>query len=395
MKVVGAEIFPLCIPFVNSFEHAGGTRGHSDSIVVKLYGEDGAIGYGEGIARPYVTGETVAGCLEHMQRVLWPVVQDSDFPELRICDDPLLSLAPIESVPPDPDDDRIIAWHGARAAFETALIDVLLKRQGLSLSEVLRPRRPVVTYSAVIGLGSIEQSCRTAERCRQHGLTDYKCKIGREDIRPRLQRIRKVIGRKASLRLDANCAFDSDSAAAALAGLDRFNVTCIEQPTPRIDEQSLADLQRSIAMPLMADESLVTVADSRRLIAAGACRWFNLRVAKCGGVVNVLHIARLATAAGTRLQIGCQVGETAILSAMGRHLAAHLGQVEFVEGSYGSRLLERDIAEPEVCFGAGGRARLIRGCGIGVHVDEALLRKYTTRILSLGSCRPGGGRGAA
>lgn len=145
----------------------------------------------------------------------------------------------------------------------------------------------------------------------------------------------------------------------------------------------------------MADESLVTVADSRRLIAAGACRWFNLRVAKCGGVTNVLRIARLATAAGIRLQIGCQVGETAILSAMGRHLAAHLGQVEFVEGSYGSLLLAEDIAEPEVRFGAGGRAPLIRGPGIGVHVNDALLRKHTTGILSLGTGGRSVGRSAA
>ena len=395
MKIIGAEIFPLCIPFVSSFQHAEGVRAHSDSIVVKLYGADGSTGYGEGIARPYVTGETVAGCLQHMQRVLWPAVRDSDFPELVVFDDPLLSLAPIETVLPDPHDDRIIAWHGARAAFETALIDMLLRRQNLALSEVLRPRRPVVIYSAVIGLGSIEQSCRIAERYRQHGLTDYKCKIDREDIGPRLQRIRRVIGRKASLRLDANCAFEADSAAAALAGLDRFNITCIEQPTPRIDERSLADLQRSMVIPLMADESLVTIADGHHLIAAGACRWFNLRVAKCGGVINVLRIARLAAPAGIRLQIGCQVGETAVLSAMGRHLAAHLGQVEFVEGSYGSLLLAQDIAEPEVCFGTGGRAPLIRGHGIGVQVNDALLRKYATRVVSLGVPDASVGRGAA
>ena len=384
MKIIGAELFPLHLPFVSEFQHAKKTRAHSDSIIVKLHADDGSTGYGEAVARPYVTGETVPTSLQHMQCTLWPAVRSYDYPEIKICDDPVQSLAPIERSLPDPRDGRVIAWHGARAGFETALVDLLLKRQGLCLSEVLRPRRPVITYSGVIGLGSIEHSRQIAKRYRRHGLTDYKCKVTEENFDSRLFEIRRIIGANASLRVDANCAFDPIAAVDILNGLERFKLVCIEQPTPRIDEHKLAKLQQSVALPIMADESVVTVEDANRLIAAGACRWFNLRVAKCGGLVNVLRIARLATAAGIRFQIGCQVGETAILSAVGRHLAAHLAQAEFVEGSYGTALLTQDIAEPDVTFGVEGKAPLIHGPGTGLHVEDAVLRKYATQILCLG-----------
>ena len=127
--------------------------------------------------------------------------------------------------------------------------------------------------------------------------------------------------------------------------------------------------------------------DAARLIAAGACPWFNLRIAKCGGVVNCLRIARLAGAVGIRFQIGCQVGETALLSAMGRHLAAHLAQAEFVEGSYGTALLQQDIADG-VTFGRGGRADLIHGPGTGIAVREDIVRKFAVRSLVLGDLSP-------
>jgi len=385
MKISGMEIFPLHLPFVTAFQNTGQYRAHSDSIIIKLYADDGSTGYGEAIARPLVTGETVPTCIQHMQCVLWPAVRTYDYPEIALSDDPLQSLTPIERSLPDPCDGRVIAWHGARAAFETALIDLLLKRQRMSVYDVLRPRRPVITYSGVIGLGTIEYAREIARRYRRLGMTDYKCYVMEEDIELRLYEIRTIIGPEASLRLDANCAFDVAFAGVALSGLERFNVVCIEQPTHRIDEYSLARLEQSLCAPIMADESLVTVEDSRRLIAAKACGWFNLHIAKCGGLVNVLRIAHLATAAGIRFQIGAQLGETAILSAVGRHLAAHLAQAEFVEGSYGTALLIQDIAESDVAFGAGGKAPLIHGPGIGIDVKDSILHKYATQILSLGS----------
>jgi muconate cycloisomerase len=133
----------------------------------------------------------------------------------------------------------------------------------------------------------------------------------------------------------------------------------------------------------MVDESLVTLADADALIAAGAVDYFNVRVSKCGGVYRSLEMARRASATGIRLQVGAQVGETAILSAAGRHLAAYLDTVDFVEGSFGTLLLTEDISADPVKFAHKGEAPVLTGPGLGVRVVSEKLAKYARRTVEL------------
>jgi muconate cycloisomerase len=94
-------------------------------------------------------------------------------------------------------------------------------------------------------------------------------------------------------------------------------------------------------------------------------------------------MAELAATAGIGIQLGCQVGETAILSAAGRHVAAHLNGLRFVEGSYGTHILAEDIAEEDVVFGHGGIAPVLTGHGLGISVREDRLVKYAADIISM------------
>ena len=70
----------------------------------------------------------------------------------------------------------------------------------------------------------------------------------------------------------------------------------------------------------------------------------------------------------------CEV--SGILSAAGRHVAAYLENLRFVEGSYGAHLLVEDISEEDVVFGSGGNAPVLTGAGLGITVREELLDKY-------------------
>ena len=326
MKIVGATCFALRIPFVEAFGHSASVRSRSDSVVVRLTADDGAVGYGEGLPRPYVTGETVETCVDHIAHCLWPAIAEFDFPALTPGPDPVRVLAPVDRALPDGEANGVVAWHAARAACELALIDVLLQHQKLSLGEILRPKRTAVTYSGVITGGSVDNAVRLARVCVEYGLQAIKIKIDREGACDRVAAVREAVGPSVSLRVDANCAYTPDEAIATLAALAPFDVACAEQPIPRGDPAALARVRSRSPIPIMADESLVTLSDAEALIAAGACDFFNLRVSKCGGVVRTLAIARLAARAGLRMQLGCQVGESAILSAAGRHVAAHLDQ---------------------------------------------------------------------
>jgi muconate cycloisomerase len=133
----------------------------------------------------------------------------------------------------------------------------------------------------------------------------------------------------------------------------------------------------------MVDESLVTTADADALIEAKAADFFNIRVSKCGGLAPSLAIALRACEVGIGVQVGSQVGETSILAAAGRHLAAALVDVAFVEGSFGTLLLTEDISVDSVRFGHRGEAPLLTGPGLGVRVVEERLRRHAAMIRHL------------
>lgn len=372
MKIISACIYELNIPFVESFSHSLQDRSHSDSIVVELITDGGASGFGEGVPRPYVTGETTKTSIAHIKDVLLPAVIGTELGDIELCS----ALATIDELLPDRSTDGIVAWNASRCAVELALVDLLFSSRSVSVNTILRPRSPDVIYSGVISSGPMAKVEKIALRCREAGFPHVKVKVtGCEDA-DRIAMVRDIMGPSVSIRLDANGAFNTNTAAQFLTSIAQYNIECIEQPIPRVDPTELATLRSASPIPLMADESIVTVGDADELIAAGAVDYFNLRVSKCGGLHNTLHIAQLAKEAGIKLQLGCQVGETAILSAAGRHIAAHLDSIRFVEGSYGIHLLTEDLAEEPVMFGPGGKASVLTGPGFGITIRKELLHKH-------------------
>ena len=392
MKIVAADLFSLKIPFVEAFAHSAYDRTYSDSIVVRLEAADGTVGYGETVARPYVTGETVDGCLRFMANVLWPAVRQQDYAIVPKTVDKIEGgldwLKGIAATLPrnaaeSCTDKSVIAWNAARAGWELALVDCLLKSAGRSLAHLLPPKRSTVTYSGIITTGSIDQAVKIAKRFQQFGMSHLKVKITGTDDCDRIAAIRSAVGVDPSIRLDGNSAYTVESAIATCQDLAKFDIDSAEQLIPRSDPTALAQVQAAAPIPQMADESLITMADAQALISAQACQGFNLRLAKCGGLAQTIAIAQLAEAAGIHLQVGCQVGETAILSAAGRHLAAWLPQVAFVEGSFGKLLLSEDVSRTPVQFGYQGKAPILRRPGLGVDVQDEVLATYADQTIHL------------
>ena len=136
-------------------------------------------------------------------------------------------------------------------------------------------------------------------------------------------------------------------------------------------------------LPVMADESLVTLEQARQLIDQRACDYFNIRLSKCGGITGSLAIAKLAQQAGIKIQVGAQVGETGILSAAGRMFAAHLPALEFAEGSFGAWLLTEDVTFEDVSFGYAGIAPLLRTRGLSVTVKDETLERLAVEKIEL------------
>lgn len=385
LRIRHLQVYPLAIPLRVKFRHAAATRTMADPVVVRLTaGSPYAhhAGYGDTLARPYVTGETAETVSDDVLRLFGPLLRELDagsFAEtLEFAND--LPFA---------DEGRCVT--AARAAVELALIDLagrVFKRRAADLAgwlELPKFHTPgclaTTRYTGMV----VGDTARTqlwslrAQRC--YGLRGYKIKIAVEGWEAKLERTHRILGGPirrgvATLRADANGAWTFDQACEALPVLERFGVCALEQPLPPSEDAALPELAERTRMDLIADESLVTPEDAQRLIDAGGVRVLNVRVAKNGGLMPALQIARLALSAGLDVQLGCLVGETSILSAAGAAFLEICPRVRFAEGAFGGYLMRDDVTRRRVRFGRGGRMQPLTGFGLGVDVDEAKLERY-------------------
>jgi muconate cycloisomerase len=362
------------------FEHAPAARRTSAGFLVRLELADGSVGWGEGIPRPHLTGETLESALGIIR---------SEYAARLTGKDPL-GQEPVEDGP-------IVhnaAWGGCELAYLDAVgkaersraADVLAARLGLRRHRLLR------RISGVLSAGSTPTVRRRLRLMRVVGFRDYKLEVGRDAARDeanltechrqlaRGQRRRRGPTRR-TLRVDANGAWTVEEAVERCAALARYGVLAVEQPLAKGNEAALADLRRRTSVPIMLDESLLTLRQAERLVHGGQVDLFNIRLTKNGGLVQGLKLAMLAHHLGLDFQLGCLVGETGVLSAAGRAFLELQGmRVRFAEGSYGRFLLRQDVTRERMTFGYGGFVRPMAGPGLGVHVQPDRVRRVARRV---------------
>ena len=378
-----AQLFALDIPFQLAITHASHTRTASDSVVLCLETSEGVIGYGEAVPRPYVTGETVDSVMNSLEQHISDQLVGRSIPSWQ--EGTQLPLPDIDSLLPPPHlNPNIVAGNAAQAAVELALLDCVTTAASRSLSAVLPEGSSSVIYSGMLPTLSDDRALQLARMQRAYGITRIKVKVGDEGDVNRVRLLREELGPNFELYVDANCAWTVDEAAQRINQMTVSGISLVEQPIPRGDVKGLARLREQISIPLMVDESLITLADAHELIEAQACDIFNIRISKCGGLANCVRLAQLAEEAGLQYQLGAHVGETAILSAAGRHLGLALSDARYVEGSSGGFLLSEDVSTTPLQFEPGGKGQPLSGPGLGVDVDPSRLRRLSCQHRTIG-----------
>jgi L-Ala-D/L-Glu epimerase / N-acetyl-D-glutamate racemase len=375
------------IPLKKPIRHASHARTETENIVVRCVLSDRSIGHGEGVPREYVTGESAESALS--------LLKQTDLAgQLSNCSDFLHALAMIERLQLSsvPGDDRGCQGNAARCALELALLDAYGRALGEPLSEVtkylapdLYQFQPSVRYSGAITSAKGLKARFAAWKMRFYGFKQLKVKVGFEgyDDASRLLSIRRRVGKKIDLRVDANEAWKPGEVVERIRELEPANISSVEQPVAHADIGCLADVRKQVHTPIMLDESLCGRIDAERVIHDGLCDLFNLRLSKCGGFIPSLRLAQLAKQHGLGYQLGCQIGESAILSAAGRHFACSVAGLRYLEGSYDRHLVREALGEENLTFGWGGRAPALPGIGLGFHVDAAALERVTLRAEAL------------
>ena len=383
MQVVSFEIRQVELPFRMAFRHARKARRTSASLFVRCTLANGTVGYGEALPRPYVTGETAAGSFDLLAGLILPFLLGRDFTDFASVENFCEALYPAlaAQVPGLPRH-----FGAACCAAELSLLDAFGHHFNRSLhtgaADGLR-------CSGVISSGSPLSVLGLALRYRSAGLPSVKLKVGTSCDRLNARLCRLALGRRVGLRADANAVWTPALAARIIPPLRHAGIEWIEQPLPAADLDAMARLHRETGARLIADESLRDMRDAEAIAAAGACQAFNIRISKCGGFFQSLRIARLARERGIALQVGCQVGESAILAAAGLALARRLQPLLCFEGCFGTWLLREDVTPRPFRFGPGGvPPEPIAASGLGIEVDPRVLERHTLRKLSIRALAP-------
>lgn len=155
----------------------------------------------------------------------------------------------------------------------------------------------------------------------------------------RVEAVRDALGPGGAIRVDANGAWDVDTAVSHIRQLDKAagGLEYVEQPCATIEE--LAAVRRLVDVRIAADESIRRAEDPRRVAVAGAA---DIAVIKCAPLGGVRRSLQIAEAAGLPCVISSAL-ETSVGLAAQLALAGALPELDFACGLGTLSLLDGDI----------------------------------------------------
>jgi o-succinylbenzoate synthase len=182
--------------------------------------------------------------------------------------------------------------------------------------------RDTVPVNALVDRAPVDPGALT-------GFPGVKVKVGRTDPRDDLDlvaAVRDAVGPAVALRVDANGAWDLDSAETMIGRLARFDLELVEQPVATLED--LARLRCRVDVPVAADECVRSVGDARRLAALEAADLIVLKVQPLGGVGAALQVAETSGVPA----LVTSMRETSVGIAAGLALAAALPELPYACG---------------------------------------------------------------
>ncbi len=371
MTIDYIQIHSVQIPFKFSIGHNLKNRAHSESIVLAMHTTEGKVGYGEGAPRSYVTGESAMDVVAGFEQIFnqYPV---KEFKTLKDINDVCVWVGQNHRMPT------------MATALELALLDLLSQERNCPTAKLLSKENYPLQYSAVLPYMPLEKLEHWLQILKKMELKQVKVKVGHHNDIECLAKVRQTLGDDADIRVDANRAWTLEEAVQKIKQMEAFNISCVEEPLVASQTDKLAELSALIDTPLLLDESVYTLEHAERFAENIPAEklMFNLKISKSGGLFCTAALYRFAQYHGIACQLGCNVGETAILSTAGR-LFAQTHKLRYLEGSFAPFFMEDDISKTPISFSKKGTAERIENTGFGISIDADKLDKYTTQTSTI------------
>jgi L-alanine-DL-glutamate epimerase-like enolase superfamily enzyme len=230
--------------------------------------------------------------------------------------------------------DKIIRLHpSAKAAVDMAVYDIMGKMLGVPVYKLLgATARRTPHTSFTIGLDTPAQMAKKALLAKDYPI--LKIKVGTRHDLDIIKAIRDVTN--AVLRVDANAGWTPKEAIKNIEALLPYNIEFVEQPVASHDLKGLKMVRENSPLPIIADESCVTVEDIPRV--ADCVDGINIKLMKCGGILPALKMIHVARAHNLRIMIGCMIESSLAITA-----AAHLTPLVDYADLDGHLLIDDDI----------------------------------------------------
>lgn len=353
MRLSSVEVIPYALPFKEPYVTARGVLQRREMVLLRVRDEDGVVGLGEAVPLSLRGGVGLTEVVRELEG--WAGTRE---------DEGLSSPA--------------------LCAVATAKADLLGRKVG-GEGEV---QVEAVPCNATLVADEPRAVATAAERWAADGFTTFKLKLGAESVKSPLEAdfsrtrdldveqvraVREALGPEVRIRVDANEAWDLETAKRVLAELEPFGIELAEQPVAGLEE--MAALAASTSIPLAADESVASLDEAERAVAMGACAYTGIKLSKVGGPETALAIADVLPAFITSAldgPVGIAAGAQVALSLAE---TTHPERLHLAHGLATQRLFAGTIASVE-CELHDGMLHLPPGPGLGVQIDEEALRAH-------------------
>jgi len=347
VKIASVEVIPYALPFREPYVTARGRLERREMVLLRLRSDDGLLGLGEAVPLSLRGGAGLGRVVEELE-----ALADRD----ELDETTLMSSATHLSAP-------------ARCAALTALLDLRGRRAAAESSAPAVAAQPIQCNATLVA-GEPGAVAADAERWAADGFSTFKLKLGTGDDVGQVQAVRDAVGVEARIRVDANAAWDVETAKRTLTALEPLDVEMVEQPVATLE--GAAEVARSSSIPIAADESVECRADAERALEIDACRLAGLKLSKVGGPEAAIEIAEVLPSFISSALDGPVGIAAAAQVAQTLREAAGSDDPGLAQGLATQRLFASTVASVECELGE-GMLYPPEGPGLGVEIDEAAL----------------------
>ena len=297
MKITGVRLGKISVPLRVPFKTALRSVSSVEDVIVEVYTDTGAVGYGEAPPTGAITGDTTGAILGALQDHIIKTVVGRDVDEFE---DLMQAL-----------NKCIVGNTSAKAAMDMALWDLYGQLYRIPVYKLMGGSRKEIITDITISVNDPEEMARDAVDAVRRGYDTLKIKVGAHpelDV-ARLTAVRQAIGNDTRIRIDANQGWEPKQAVRLLNQMQEkgLDIEFVEQPVKAHDIDGLKYVTERSYVPVLADESVFSPEDAVRIMQTGAADLVNIKLMKCGGLYNALKIVSAAEVYGVECMIGCML----------------------------------------------------------------------------------------